>query len=110
MDPVAVSELLLNNVRTSGLNFQIQESPFSMKISLRKTFIKDRQGGHIKPGSDVFSIFHKISRKQLDKTNIKEEEEESELQKVIDELSDKLEKSKVEISDLCRGGKHHCKC
>ena len=81
-----------------------------MNISLRKTFNKDRQGGHIKPGRDVFSIFHKISRKQLDKTNIKEEEEESELQKVIYELSDKLEKSKVEISDLCRGGKHHCKC
>ena len=35
---------ILNQIQTSNLNFQVQISPFSAFISLRKSFVKDKSG------------------------------------------------------------------
>ena len=35
---------IISSVKKSNLNFYIQESPFSIFINLRKTFIKNRSG------------------------------------------------------------------
>jgi len=40
---------LIKQVQDSRLNFQIQQSPFSAYISLRKSFIKDKNGCILKP-------------------------------------------------------------
>ena len=41
MDPAAAAcEIILHTIRTSGLNWSIQESPFSLQISIRKSFVK----------------------------------------------------------------------
>ena len=44
MDANQTSELLLNIIRKSNLNFNIQESPFSITVTLRKSFIKEKNG------------------------------------------------------------------
>ena len=40
---------IIENVQSSNLNFQLQLSPFSACISLRKTFVKDRCGNILLP-------------------------------------------------------------
>ena len=40
---------ILEEIQNSCLNFQLQISPFSALISLKKSFIKDRSGNHILP-------------------------------------------------------------
>ena len=47
MDPNKTSELLLSLIRKSQLNFVIEESPYSVSINLRKTFIQSRSGNPI---------------------------------------------------------------
>ena len=44
MDPTKSCEKLLLYVRESNLNFSIKESPFSAFISIRKTYIKNKNG------------------------------------------------------------------
>ena len=58
MDPGTVSRQLLDYVRKSRLNFQINESPFSVNISVRKTFIKDRSGCDQFPLQPDFAAIH----------------------------------------------------
>lgn len=99
MDPGTVSRSLLDFVRKSMLNFQIQESPFSVNISVRKTFIKDKRGFDQFPLEPAYADF----RDQNDiKNNIKSESEKEDLNKVISELSSKLENAKGEICELMK--------
>ena len=44
MDANQTSEAVLNLVRKSNLNFKIEESPFTLTITLRKSFIKNKNG------------------------------------------------------------------
>ena len=40
---------IVSSVKKSNLNFYIQESPFSLYINLRKTFIKNKEGTTLDP-------------------------------------------------------------
>ena len=40
MDPVSTCDSVISIIKKSGLNFKIEETPFSVSISIRKTFIK----------------------------------------------------------------------
>ena len=42
-------ENILRSIRNSCLNYNLQVSPFSAIISLRKTMIKDKVGAYISP-------------------------------------------------------------
>ena len=44
MDAIQTSELLLTLIRESNLNFSIIESPFSLSVNLKKTYIRDKNG------------------------------------------------------------------
>ena len=44
MDANNATDVIVNTVKKSNLNFFIQESPFSLIINLRKTFIKTKTG------------------------------------------------------------------
>ena len=49
---MAASELfesIIDKVRSSNLNFQIQMTPFSANIVIKKTFIKDNSGFPLLP-------------------------------------------------------------
>ena len=54
MDANHVADLIVSSVKKSNLNFHIQESPFSLLINLRKTFIKNKNGNPLVPSADIF--------------------------------------------------------
>ena len=49
MDAFQISDLLVSHVKSSNLNYSLQESPFSIHLSIRKSFIKNQNGDYI-PG------------------------------------------------------------
>ena len=44
MDASQTSDLILSIIKKSNLNFSLSESPFSVSIQIKKTFIKDKDG------------------------------------------------------------------
>ena len=52
-------EDIIDNVQSSGLNFQLQISPFSAIISLKKSLVRDRSGNPIIPNK-----YHQNDRKR----------------------------------------------
>ena len=44
MDAHYAANIVMSSVKKSNLNYCIQESPFSLFINLRKTFIKNKSG------------------------------------------------------------------
>ena len=49
MSATQTFETLLNQVKSSNLNYHLQQSPFSAFISLKKSFVKDRAGQLLTP-------------------------------------------------------------
>ena len=75
MDPIAAAacETFLNTIRLSGLNWSIQESPFSLSISIRKTFVKvnEKSVCPSKPNLEAFPIpSHQTPRKTFPKNTL----------------------------------------
>merc|ERR1719244_1571183 len=62
-------QAILEQIYNSKLNYQLQLSPFSAVISLKKSFIKNRDGSLILPSS-----FFELDSKTEDKNNALEEE------------------------------------
>ena len=52
MDANETSVTLLNIIRKSNLNFSIVESPFSLSITIKKSFIKNKNGSPRSSGFD----------------------------------------------------------
>ena len=46
-------DIILGRIQRSNLNFQMQVSPLSAQISLKKSLIKDRSGSFILPSSTL---------------------------------------------------------
>ena len=66
----ATCETILNTIRSSGLNWNIQESPFSLSISIRKSFVKviEKPACSPKPNPEISPISsHQNSRKTFPK-------------------------------------------
>jgi hypothetical protein len=63
MDANQTSELLLSCIRKSNLNFNISESPFSLTVTRKKSFIKNKDGTVRRPqlGNLGFETFQKDS-------------------------------------------------
>ena len=60
---------ILNQIQTSNLNFQVQISPFSAFISLRKSFVKDKSGTLLIP--TAASSTTNLSMEELVAKNLK---------------------------------------
>ena len=56
MDANQTSELILSNIKMSNLNFNIMESPFSLTITIKKSFIKNKDGTLRKSGFEATSL------------------------------------------------------
>jgi len=99
---------IIEHVQTSNLNFQLQLSPFSATISLKKSFVKDRFGNILLPSSKVNENELKIrmqeysdllgENKQLRTTIIEMQEHNKSKDNTIEILEEKL--SKAELSAL----------
>ena len=112
MDANNAAAVIVNTVKKSNLNFYIQESPFSLFINLRKTFIKTKTGG-LSPSSNISNleetnatIVEKVKVEKLENENtslgdaIKHlEAENQETHNIVNELNKKLENSKKETLD-----------
>ena len=99
MDAVQTCEIILKHVKDSSLNFNLTESPFSVIINIKKSFIKDRIGTERNPklglaichDSCTITTNRLVEKiKQLKATTADYENENEELKKVMHDLSMKL--------------------
>ena len=109
MDASKVADLIINFVKKSNLNFCIQESPFSLCINIRKSFIKNKDGKNLEPSRDI--LFNNNEVTTTEKVKLEEEKSflkdsnerlEQELQKYYEKVQDlniKLDKSEKENSE-----------
>ena len=92
---------ILNMIQSSNLNFQLQVSPFSAQISLRKTLVKDKTGASILPPS-LPSILNEDA-KNLVTMNCKLEQDISDLSKNYERVTkacEALKNSAIENEKL----------
>ena len=97
---------ILHQVQTSNLNFKIEMTPFAASIILKKTVFKDKNGIAAIPSPPINLLLqqaeHQIFNLQnyiatLKETVEKLESNADESNKVIHDLSLKLEKSNMEL-------------
>ena len=110
MDAFQSCELLLKYVKNSNLNFSLNESPFSVSLSIRKSFVKDKFGAE--RSSAFTGIFHQDGRlvnenqnlqnekKSLSALVIHHEREKEVFEQTIGDLSEKLEKARAELMEI----------
>ena len=107
MDANHVADIIVSSVKKSKLNFHITESPFSLLINLRKTFIKDKNGNSLLPHIDIFdngvNNEEKVEEAEKSCLNDTLEKLDAELKETRDSLREqlvKIEKHKNEITEL----------
>ena len=94
MDAKSTADVIISCVKKSNLNYQIQESPFSLLINIRKSFIRNKNGDHLLPSSDIFAEVDTLKHKsKVDKL----EEENSTLRNTANRLE-------VELKERSFGG------
>ena len=112
------SDQILQFVKNSNLHFALQETPFSVYITLRKKFVREVaaanlqkanfQSENMRETEKLKDSLIQIQRKEAailyenDQLRMKIEHQESlyvEAQNTIEEISEKLFKAKVELSD-----------
>ena len=104
MDAAATCEILLSTIRASNLNFSSQETPFSVLLSIRKSFIKAKNveilPSYLKTSAPVSvkDLEIKINYLETKVGQLQAEKEES--NSTINDLANKLEKAKTTISDM----------
>ena len=66
-----VAAMIVSTVQESNLNFFIQESPFSININLRKSFIKNKNGDTsiIQNNNEVNNTSEKLRVEKLELEN-----------------------------------------
>ena len=108
MDAFQTCEILMNHVKRSNLNFSLNESPFSVSLSIRKTFVRDRNG--VERNStfsgvslqDNYIVDEKQTleneKKSLKLLLIQHEHEKEALKDTINDFGQKLEKARSELT------------
>ena len=88
---------LLQNIRTSGLNFNCQETPFSIYVTVRKSFVQPRTNTKSFPDfkpvvvQEHFTTDSKLSEVKVEHKNLKQayDNVKNDLEDAIDELETK---------------------
>jgi chromosome segregation ATPase len=101
-------ENILEQIQSSNLNFQLQLSPFSANISLKKSFIKDKSGNLLLPQNAGCKqkdqeVGHHNSQLESENDHLREQIQELQIaqkssQETIEILEQKI--SKIEASAL----------
>ena len=92
MDAIRAAEVVIACVKISNLNFHIQESPFSLQINIRKTFIKNKNGDDKLPYDVIVEANNNEQKVNIE--NLKSQLQNT--QEALHEVSVELEKSKKE--------------
>ena len=103
MDVIETCEFLLSSIKSSNLNFNLQETPFSVHISIRKTFIKDKSG-EIR-ASQIEKVDPSAKDLELKNRDLEIHVNHLEVEKIasddtVNDLANKLEQAKIEIIEL----------
>ena len=108
MDTNSAVNVIVSTVKSSNLNFLIQESPFSLQITLRKTFIKNKNGTTLQPfreNNNTCEFEQKVQIEKLQQENsalhdsVKHLETDlSETRDTLQKLNKKLENEKAVLS------------
>ena len=105
MDAFQTCEILMNHVKRSNLNFSLNESPFSVSLSIRKTFVKDRNGVERNSGVSLQDNYIVDEKQTLENENkslklllIQHEHEKDALKDTINNFGQKLEKARSELT------------
>ena len=103
MDANYAADTIISAIKKSNLNFYIQESPFSLLINLRKTFIKNKNGVIIQPPirETTNDSTEQVKKLEQENYNLRDTVErlEAELnvtKNVLKEMRVELEKTKSE--------------
>ena len=93
-----IFDKILQEIQLSNLNFQIQVSPFSALISLKKSFVKEKDGSLRLPTPPISSSYNS-SRSETDLAirNVKLEKDFDALSQKYAHVSDQYEEALVRI-------------
>ena len=89
---------ILNVIQSSNLNFQLQLSPFSAYISLKKSLVKDKTGAPFFPSTTP--RIPSADAEDLAAKNYKLEQDISNLSKKYEDVAETLENSMIENKKL----------
>ena len=96
--------VVLSSVKKSNLNFYIQESPFSLYINLRKTFIKNKEGNILYPPCSDTTTDDTIKQKEevakLEKENCNLRDTVGQLEAELNETRNALHKSNNKLENI----------
>ena len=92
----------MDQVKSSNLKFQLQQSPFSAVISLKKSFVKDKSGQILTPPkSKPDYLLHLESENQaLTKVNVKKETENTSLAAENDKIQQENASIKIDLEQM----------
>ena len=96
MNPNYAADAIISSVKKSNLNFYIQETPFSLFINLRKTFINNKSGDILQ--SDHCETIATVKTEVEQDSIRKLETEVNETRDALCKLTVELEKAKTEAS------------
>ena len=103
MDANEMCDNIITEIKRSHLNYTLEETPFSVRLSIRKSFLKGKNGQVLWPLPKP-KVTGSLSDLEVKNENLEAklesvENERDSLGAALDELSDKLEKSKVATAD-----------
>ena len=113
MDASQTCEVLVGFVKNSNLNFKLNESPFSVSIDLKKSFIRNKDGvfrtsnlgGISEPLENTAKILE--NENETLRTALAQNEHEKEVfTLIINNLQIKLEKAKSELLETFSDKRH----
>ena len=93
MNANSVVENIVSSVKKSNLNYFIQETPFSLIINFRKSFIKNKNGSTISPPDSIMQNSSKVNEasEELKRKVINLESENSSLKEALGQLQIELQ-------------------
>ena len=103
MDAIQACDIVVATLKSSRLNFFLQESPFSITVNIKKTFIKNQAGSEIYPDVEDFSCIKckmSVSNQVVKNTTGEIDDKDCDLKDTIQDLSIKLDKAKIELSEV----------
>jgi Skp family chaperone for outer membrane proteins len=104
MDSKETCETLISNLKWTNLKYHLEETPFSVHLHIRKSFIKGLNGEVLHPNvqQSAHSCDLKNESENLKATIKLIETEKEAFQNDLDELRDELGKAKAVTADLMK--------
>ena len=100
MNANTVAAMIVSTVQKSNLNFYIQESPYSVNINLRKSFIKNKNGATMLPHSSFIQNNNEVNNASEKLKVEKLELENCSLNDVLRQLQVKLQEAHDALNEL----------